>query len=359
MNAPWRIELFGGLQLLGENYTVSRFQTRKTGALLGYLAYHKEKPISREVLADLFWPENEPEAARNSLRVALNSLRRQLEPPGIPTGGVLTADRAFVWLSGQAVVTDTFEFDRALKAERLAGDGDEAAKINHLLQAVELYKGPLLLGWYEEWIDGEQNRLAEVYAGALRRLTGLLYKNREFDRALEFAQKAVLSDPLHEENHRHLMRLYAAMGRPDAAFGAFRELETVLREQMNAPPSPVTRDLVKQIAALPVSDASLLSQAGRNRTRPAAERFCHRAKPCKSRIRFGSPCCARRKHRNRRNKRNRGRNRRKCAAAMDALLGARCRTCHAAQRAAPAKSEPRCALQRSRGREAWAKPALP
>ena len=119
MNAPWRIELFGGLQLLGENHTVSRFQTRKTGALLGYLAYHKEKPISREVLADLFWPENEPEAARNSLRVALNSLRRQLEPPGIPTGGVLTADRAFVWLSGQAVVTDTFEFDRALKAERL------------------------------------------------------------------------------------------------------------------------------------------------------------------------------------------------------------------------------------------------
>ena len=250
MNAPWRIELFGGLQLFGDHgVVVSRFQTRKTGALLGYLAYNKEKPVSREVLADLFWPENDPEAARNSLRVALNSLRRQLEPPPIPPGGVLIADRATVALKSQSVLTDVAEFERALKTERGADESDLSTRTNALLQAVDLYKGPLLAGWYEEWIDLEQSRLAEVYTGALRRLTGLLYQAQNYDRALEFAQRAVHSDPLREENHRHLMRLYAALGRPEAALKAFHALETVLRNQTNAPPSSVTRELVKQIAS--------------------------------------------------------------------------------------------------------------
>ena len=263
MNAPWRIELFGGLQLFGDNGVVlSRFQTRKTGSLLGYLAYYKEKPVSREVLADLFWPENDPEAARNSLRVALNSLRRQLEPPGIPPGGVLSADRATVRLNPHAVITDSAEFERALKAERNAAPADEDAKITYLTEAVELYKGPLLSGWYEEWIDLEQTRLAEVYAGALRRLTSCLFKTRDFDRALEFAQRAVQSDPLREENHRHLMRLYASLGRPDAALKAFRDLESILRDEMNAPPSSVTRDLVKQIVALPASSTPQTTVSG-------------------------------------------------------------------------------------------------
>lgn len=98
MNSPWQIELFGGLRITRDGQVITRFQTRKTAALLAYLAYFRGKVVAREVLADLFWPDNDPEAGRNSLRVALNSLRRQLEPPGVPQGAVLIADRASVQL---------------------------------------------------------------------------------------------------------------------------------------------------------------------------------------------------------------------------------------------------------------------
>src|SRR5579859_275303 len=88
----WRVELFGGLRLCNSDRTITRFQTQKTGALMAYLSAHSDRPTPRELLIEMLWPDAETEAARNSLRVALNSLRKQLEPPGIRSGAVLVSD---------------------------------------------------------------------------------------------------------------------------------------------------------------------------------------------------------------------------------------------------------------------------
>lgn len=50
----------------------------------------------------LLWPDAERDAGRSSLWVVLASLRRQLEPPGVPRGGVLIADRSTMRLSPAA-----------------------------------------------------------------------------------------------------------------------------------------------------------------------------------------------------------------------------------------------------------------
>ena len=85
---------------------VSRFRTHKTGALLAYLAFHLHRSHSREALIELFWPESPPELGRASLRKALSSLRHQLEPPGVPEGAVILADRETVQFNPAAVTTD-------------------------------------------------------------------------------------------------------------------------------------------------------------------------------------------------------------------------------------------------------------
>ena len=64
---------------------VTRFETRKTGALLAYLAYFPDRPQPREVLMEILWPEEDPEATRARLRQTLASLRRaNLHPGSIP-----------------------------------------------------------------------------------------------------------------------------------------------------------------------------------------------------------------------------------------------------------------------------------
>jgi DNA-binding SARP family transcriptional activator len=99
MNTPWRIEFFGGLRLWRGEDVTTRFRTRKISGLLALLAYHSDQMHPREELIDVFWPEADIHAGRNSLRVALSSLRGLLEPPGIAPGIVLDTSADAVRIS--------------------------------------------------------------------------------------------------------------------------------------------------------------------------------------------------------------------------------------------------------------------
>src|SRR5437016_5808362 len=111
MHPLWRIDLLGGLRATGDDRVVTRFQTQKTGALLAYLAYHCQRSQPREALIERLWPESDPRAGRNKLSLGLSSLRHQLEPPGIPAGVVILANRAAVQLNPAAVSTDVAQFE--------------------------------------------------------------------------------------------------------------------------------------------------------------------------------------------------------------------------------------------------------
>src|SRR2546428_1082809 len=106
MHTPWRIELLGRLRATHGDRVVTRFRARRTGALLAYLAYHLDRPHPREVLIELLWPGVEPHLGRGHLRRELSSLRRQLEPPGVPAGAVVVADRDSVQLNPAACAPD-------------------------------------------------------------------------------------------------------------------------------------------------------------------------------------------------------------------------------------------------------------
>src|SRR5262245_10862308 len=105
-DAPCRIWMLGGLEVDSAGRTVCHFETRQTGALLARLAYPPGRAHLREALAELLWPEEDPEATRGRLRQALAALRRVLEPEGIVPGTILVADRAEVRLAANAVATD-------------------------------------------------------------------------------------------------------------------------------------------------------------------------------------------------------------------------------------------------------------
>src|ERR1041385_5034428 len=116
----WRIELFGGLRARQGHRVVGRFRTQKTGGLLAYLAYFRGRTQGRETLVELLWPEVPAEASRHSLSQALSSLRSQLEPPGVPAGSVIVADKLSVELNPDAFTTDVADFEMALRQATLS-----------------------------------------------------------------------------------------------------------------------------------------------------------------------------------------------------------------------------------------------
>ena len=256
MDAPWRIELLGGLRCTRGARVISRFRSQNIAFLLAYLALHRERRHSREELADLLWPNEPGKVPRANLRVALASLRRQLEPPDVPAGSVIVAHgRTHVGLNPVTVRVDVAEFDRALYESRRAErtPGDQAALLE---EAVRLYGGPLLPGFDAAWADDERARLAEAYREALRRLAAHGERAGDWGAALDSARRAVAADPFDEDAHADLIRLLAVAGQPHAALRQYETLKRVLEEECGDVPSAAVRVLAEQIekdAGLPLA----------------------------------------------------------------------------------------------------------
>ncbi len=244
----WQIELFGRLSAGKDGEIVTRFRTHKTSLLLAYLAFYPKRIHAREELIDMLWSEFEPNAGRTSLRTALASLRRQLEPPGTPSGSFLIANRSNIQINSDTVTSDVLEFEFAFKTAAQTTNSSE--KIDLLARAVELYQGELLPGYYENWIITERGILAENFLDALRRLAAALEQAGEFERAIDYARRRIAADRWREEAHVELMRLYAATGQISAARRQYDELKQILRDELNVEPAPETRSLVERLPTI-------------------------------------------------------------------------------------------------------------
>jgi predicted ATPase/class 3 adenylate cyclase len=163
------------------------------------------------------------------------------------------------------------EFEAALRAATRAGSRTE--QVQRLTEAVALYRGELLPGYFEDWVLQERERLAEAVHQALERLIAHERQAGNFPRALQWARQAVSVDPLREEAHQELMRLLAAAGQPAAALRQYRELERLLKEKLAATPEAATCALARELeradapsqpppAILPERDGRLLVAEG-------------------------------------------------------------------------------------------------
>jgi predicted ATPase/DNA-binding SARP family transcriptional activator/Tfp pilus assembly protein PilF len=211
MTSPRYIAFFGGLRVQASPdgpAVVTRFRTQKTAALLAYLAVHGDRAHPREELIDLLWPDADGPSGRLSLRQALSSLRRQLEPPGVLMGAVLHADRANVRLEPRAFTTDVAEFEASLAKAR--GTESPSERVRHLEVALAQYTGPFLPGFYDDWIDARRQHLTQLHQQALRQIIGDLARGGDLPRALEHATRAVEADPRDDDLRELFRRLTTA-----------------------------------------------------------------------------------------------------------------------------------------------------
>src|SRR3984893_7283085 len=129
-----RLRLLGrfGVAAPDDVFMSIQLPTKKTGALLAYLGMSSDYTASREELAALLWGSGSDQQARQSLRQALASVRKDLRSPN-----VLSADNEVVRLQPGIWSVD------ALELEALA----DSPKLEDLECAVELFGGEFLSGF--------------------------------------------------------------------------------------------------------------------------------------------------------------------------------------------------------------------
>lgn len=150
-SALWTVDLLGGLSLNNGAQQQVRLPSRAVSCLLARLALAPQRAHAREELIELLWPGVALDVGRNRLRQVLSSLKSILEPAArVPAQPVLQADRTHVRVVDGALACDALRFEQAVRA----GRGDEARA---------LYRGELLPGFYDDWIDEERLRLAALH----------------------------------------------------------------------------------------------------------------------------------------------------------------------------------------------------
>ena len=239
------IKLFGGLQIQRNGQSITDFPKRKMAVLVAWLALAPYKPHSREVLAEMLWPDEDPEPVQDRFRHALQDLRQVLEPEGILRGSILIADRTNVQLNPDAVAVDVCAFELALRASARADDPELC--LVSLLEALESYRGEFLPGFYDDWVLRERDRLASRYRGALSEAADKLAQSGRVSQAIDLASRAVEAEPSEEDGYALLMRLHARAGRPGEVERQFRNLERTLKEELDQSPSLPLQRLYEQL----------------------------------------------------------------------------------------------------------------
>jgi DNA-binding SARP family transcriptional activator len=241
----YRLRLFGNALIEGPAGVLGgRVAQRRRIALLACLAAGRGRPVSRDKLTALLWPEAEPERARHYLSDSVYLIRRELGESAIAsTGGDLRLD-------SDIVSCDVADFEAAVESGRLE-------------HAAALYTGPFMDGFhiedaleFEHWLDTERDRLARTRARLLESLAVERQDAGDFASAADWWLRLAAHEPASGHVALRVMHALDAAGDRAGAIRHARTHEMVLREQFGIDADAEVIALAERLrAAAATSDA--------------------------------------------------------------------------------------------------------
>jgi DNA-binding SARP family transcriptional activator len=242
------VHLLGQFRVKLNDVAVDDWPSGRGRSLLKYLVTHRDPWPQREQLMEVFWPDSSPEAARNSLNVALHGLRRALR--AVADVPVVVLERSAYRLAADLRLwVDAEEFERHMEGgRRLEADGEPAAAVAEYELASALYQGDFLADDpYEEWLVLTRERLGLAYLDTLDRLSHLYLTHRQYESCAALCQLIVQRDPCQEDAHRRLMRCLSRQGQTHLALRQYQVCAEALRAELGVEPDPATVALKEQI----------------------------------------------------------------------------------------------------------------
>ncbi len=247
--AALNVQLFGQLTVLLHGRALDSFGSSKAEELFCYLLIRGDRSHAREPLAALLWSDCATLQSKKYLRQTLWQLQTALNPCGAAPGGrVLLAEPDKVQINRQADLwTDVGEFERRAVAAQSPVEEWDPRTWRLLGEAVRLYRGDLLEGWYQDWCLYERERLQSIFLSLLEKLMEYTEMHRANEAGLEWGARILRYDRAHERTHERMMRLRYLAGDRPGALRQYSRCVLALKEELGIGPSKRTAALYEQI----------------------------------------------------------------------------------------------------------------
>ena len=239
VNSPWK--------------QMERWQSTKAKSLFQFLVTRPRQPVIKDMLMETLWPDTEPRAANNSLKVAIHGVRQTLnhlfqEATGFPyilflQGSYLINPEIELWVDVEEF-EQHWELGRRLEREGRLGDAVWEFKL-----AETLYRGDYLEDDpYEEWALLRREALKDIYLAILGKLGDDSAVSADYESCIVYCQRILTKDPCREDAYRQLMRCYSRLGHRNRALRWYEICRQTIQAELDTAPDPETTLLYDQIS---------------------------------------------------------------------------------------------------------------
>jgi DNA-binding SARP family transcriptional activator len=245
---PWplRIETLGRFALMRRDalFPVQGKAQKKPLELLKALVAFGARSVDKQKLADVLWPDAEPDAAASALDMAISRLRKLLRLPEaiVIEDGKLGLNDEIAWL-------DSWAFDREVDALQAALHEDNCDAVLALGERLlGLYRGAFLDNEEpQRWMLAARDRFHNRFLRSLSD-AGRCHERRErFAEAIKLYERGIEVDTLAEDLYRRLMKCHLACGHPAEAARVYRRCRDMLSAQLGTSPSGETEALFRSV----------------------------------------------------------------------------------------------------------------
>src|SRR6266853_393454 len=214
-----RIRLLGKFSVVRDEQAFDGLDAFKVRELFCYLLLHRECPHPRETLAGLLWGDSSTAQSKKNLRQTLWHLQTALDQHEPAASQILQVDSDWIQINPKADLDlDVAVFEKIYENVRKLSSGQlDPQQARAMQEAVEIYKGDLLEGWYQDWCLYKREQLQSIYLSLLSRLMSYCEAHQEYETGLSYGARILSYDRASERTQRRLMRLQYLAGDRTAA----------------------------------------------------------------------------------------------------------------------------------------------
>jgi DNA-binding SARP family transcriptional activator len=222
---------------------------RQGRLVFAFLAGEHHRPVSRDQLTSVIWPDSPPREPGVALNAILSKLRLALKKVGVSRtaaiemkgGTIQLRVPSDVWIDTDACVNAIDEAEGAMRS------GDAVRAWSQANVVISIARRPFLADEEAPWIEARRARLRFLLARGLYLLSQISATNCEPALAVQYAAEMIELEPFRESGYRHLMQLHVGMGNRGEALRVFGKCRELLRDELGADPSQQTESLFLEI----------------------------------------------------------------------------------------------------------------
>lgn len=235
MSETYYVKTFGRLEITNDNVTVNIVELfgKQLVNLLQVLLLHSEKPVQKDELIDILWPESKNPSS--ALKFSIFKLRSELnEIDFFKDKEVIVTTRKGYILNPN--LDWNIDFVELQKAYNQINEGAEwldekefkiARKIFRLYQG-RFYASPSQL----HWILQKQEVFRQMYVKTMMRTSCYLYTQKRYDEMMLMNYQAVLIEPFNEGLHYYYMKGLVATRNYREALKYYDELNDIFLSEL-------------------------------------------------------------------------------------------------------------------------------